>query len=246
MSFNPANFPWTMPTIRVERDRGTTYGNQGDEPTNPLLAVAGDLKAAAVRFDARRDDFARGKGDTCRDIAAKLERFGSFASEKQAEFARKLIEWSVPRWERQDDRTPLRTLDPVEQRPTREAVAAAQPAPVLLPRLFDLMQRLAKLEIKAIKLARKNQDSLVWIKHAAVDGVVGKLENGVLVIFHGRIAGRISAQELRNALLAIEADPEAAAVLHGKASGRCAVCSRDLTDPESIARGIGPICAEKF
>lgn len=236
MSFNPANFPWTMPTIRVERDKGTTYGNQSDDRDVSILTIAGDLKAAARRFAQRTDNFAQGKADTCLDIAAKLERFGSFASPKQAEFARKLIEWSVPAWERQQP----------EARPTREAVAAAQPAPVLLPRLFALMQRLAKLEIGALKLARKNGDSLVWVKHAACEGVVGKLENGTLVIFHGRIAGRITAQELRDALAAIEADPEAAAVLHGKASGRCAVCSRDLTDPESIARGIGPICAEKF
>lgn len=27
-------------------------------------------------------------------------------------------------------------------------------------------------------------------------------------------------------------------------SGRCSKCSRQLTDPESIARGLGPICAE--
>lgn len=235
MSFNPANFPWTMPTIRVERDRGTTYGNQG--PDTSILTIAGDLKAAAKRFAARTDSFAQGKADTCLDIAAKLERFGSFASPRQADFAAKLIEWSVPRWERQDDRTPLAQVDPV---------TPAAPAPLLLPRLFDLMQRLAKLEIGALKLSRKNQDSLIWVKHTAVDGVAGKIENGVLVIFHGRIAGRISAADLRKDLLAIEVNPEEAAVLHGRLSGRCAVCSRDLTDPESIARGIGPICAEKF
>lgn len=28
-------------------------------------------------------------------------------------------------------------------------------------------------------------------------------------------------------------------------SGKCSRCSRDLTDPESIARGLGPVCAEK-
>lgn len=28
-------------------------------------------------------------------------------------------------------------------------------------------------------------------------------------------------------------------------SGRCSVCARELTDPESIARGIGPKCAER-
>jgi hypothetical protein len=27
--------------------------------------------------------------------------------------------------------------------------------------------------------------------------------------------------------------------------GRCGMCGRKLTDPESIARGIGPVCADK-
>lgn len=233
MSYNPANFPWTMPTIRVERDRGTTYGNQGDEADAFIPQMIKNLEQAAARFAVRRDGFAQGKADTCLDIAAKLQRFGSFASPKQAEFAAKLVEWSKPRETRPEDQVP-------------QAERPQAPVALALPKLFALMQRLAKLEIRALKLARKNGDSLVWVKHAACEGVVGKIENGVLVIFHGRIAGRITAKELRDALLLIEQDPEAAAVLHGKASGRCAVCSRDLTDPESIARGIGPICAEKF
>jgi hypothetical protein len=113
------------------------------------------------------------------------------------------------------------------------------------------MQRLSKLTIGDVTIARKNQDSLCWIKvKGALGGdtnVVGKIE-GVMssvVIFRSKL-GAFSASDLLQQLLAIEADPEAAAVLHGKASGRCAVCSRDLTDPESIERGIGPICAGKF
>lgn len=33
---------------------------------------------------------------------------------------------------------------------------------------------------------------------------------------------------------------------YGKLYGVCCVCSRDLTDEESIAAGIGPVCAKKF
>jgi hypothetical protein len=36
------------------------------------------------------------------------------------------------------------------------------------------------------------------------------------------------------------------AKLYGKATGRCSICDRELTDPNSIAAGIGPICATKF
>ena len=41
-------------------------------------------------------------------------------------------------------------------------------------------------------------------------------------------------------------DPAQAAVAFGKAWGVCSVCNRVLTNDELIARGIGPICAEKF
>lgn len=41
-------------------------------------------------------------------------------------------------------------------------------------------------------------------------------------------------------------DPVAAAIAHGHKSGNCAICSKRLDRPESVERGIGPICAKKF
>lgn len=38
----------------------------------------------------------------------------------------------------------------------------------------------------------------------------------------------------------------AAAKEYGKLYGMCCICGRTLTNEESIAQGIGPICAEKF
>jgi len=202
-----------------------------------------DLRAAAKLFALRspKDSFAIGKEATCLDLANKLERFGSFVSDKQDDFARKLVEWSLPRGQQGAQAAPgAPAAAPVAPTPA--------PAPVVrLERLFDLMQRLSKLTIGEITIARKNQDSLCWVKVAGRDGVVGKIENGTLSLFWGRLhTAKIDAKLVEADLLRIEADPEAAAVLHGKASGRCAICSRDLTDPVSIERGIGPICAERF
>ena len=216
MSFNPANFPFTMPAIVREQTRGTTEGN------TPAMLQAEELHAAACRFEARTDDFARGKGATCRDMAGKLIKYGSFVSEKQADFARKLVEWSKP----------------------RQQAAQALPVAPALPKLFALMQRLAKLNIGKLTIVRKNGDSLCWIKHEDADKVVGRITEGGMLTLWTRIGADIS--EVNAALIAIERDPEAAAVLHGHASGRCSICNRDLTDPASIERGIGPICAEKF
>jgi len=41
----------------------------------------------------------------------------------------------------------------------------------------------------------------------------------------------------------IARDPKAAALLYAEKTGRCYRCAALLTDPESIARGMGPICA---
>lgn len=45
---------------------------------------------------------------------------------------------------------------------------------------------------------------------------------------------------------AILTDPEKAIAAYGHEIGRCGICNRTLTDPQSIALGIGPICAERL
>ena len=49
-----------------------------------------------------------------------------------------------------------------------------------------------------------------------------------------------------DAIARIAADPRGAAIEHGRTTGQCACCGRTLTDPASIALGIGPICAENW
>jgi len=237
--FNPANF-------NVAKSIATPV-LKTDPTSNRLTAeVAQKIKAleqAAARFAIRRDSFAAGKSETCLDIAAKLERFGSFASEKQAEFADKLVAWSLPRqYSAVIEATVLPPVD-LPKAPVIEERKATT-----LPKLFDLMQRLSKLTIGDITIARKNQDSLCWIKLEGVEKVVGRIVDGGVVTLFARQdnTGRMVDQPaLLSRLAAIETDPEAAAVRHGKASGRCSICSRDLTDPVSIERGIGPICIGK-
>lgn len=54
------------------------------------------------------------------------------------------------------------------------------------------------------------------------------------------------ADEVKETLMAAASDPLNAAIRYGKVSGECSCCGRELTDPRSIERGIGPICADKF
>ena len=50
----------------------------------------------------------------------------------------------------------------------------------------------------------------------------------------------------KDALYAIAENPLEAAIKYGRLTGNCACCGRTLTDKNSVAAGIGPICAEKF
>jgi hypothetical protein len=193
--------------------------NPPAQPAEHAMVEA--LRAAARRFAARTDGFAAGKADTCLDIANKLVRYGSFASQKQADFAAKLVEWSKPR-----------------------ESAGPKLAALEFPRLYATMQRLADLRLPGVKLSRKNQTPLVWVLNAREE-LAGKMESPQYVPFFRRI-GRHGQDAIIAAMQAAEADPIAAAVKYGRESGCCAVCGRDLTDPESIARGIGPICAERM
>jgi hypothetical protein len=47
-------------------------------------------------------------------------------------------------------------------------------------------------------------------------------------------------------IIEVAADPKAAAIAYGKEYGQCACCGRELSNPESVALGIGPICAGRF
>jgi len=62
----------------------------------------------------------------------------------------------------------------------------------------------------------------------------------------GKIVNGVYTGKPALGLAVIAADPRAAAVAWGKKYGRCSCCGADLTNPDSIALGIGPICAEKW
>lgn len=80
----------------------------------------------------------------------------------------------------------------------------------------------------------------VYIKTKG-DGVyLGKVMGGKL------FTSRDCTAEAKDRIVAVASDPKQAAIAYGKHFGCCAVCGRELTDADSIARGIGPICSDKY
>ena len=64
---------------------------------------------------------------------------------------------------------------------------------------------------------------------------------------YGRQApGSLYSGGIHDALATILKDPKAAMIAYGKLTGTCGVCGRHLEDEESVAAGIGPICAERL
>lgn len=77
----------------------------------------------------------------------------------------------------------------------------------------------------------------LYVYDATHGNYIGKVADGT---FHGT---RESGDQHRDALAAIAANPLEAAKRYGRLTGRCAICARVLTDPESVERAIGPVCA---
>lgn len=80
----------------------------------------------------------------------------------------------------------------------------------------------------------------------------GRNAGAVYVKDRGEYAGKIvdgrfvpardAAPDVATILRDIAADPVESARAYGKATGMCCCCGRTLTDPVSVANGIGPIC----
>jgi hypothetical protein len=59
-------------------------------------------------------------------------------------------------------------------------------------------------------------------------------------------AARACTDELFEEVKILNGDTLAAAVAHGKETGRCSCCNRELTNELSVELGIGPICRAKW
>lgn len=80
----------------------------------------------------------------------------------------------------------------------------------------------------------------IYIKNKEDGLYLGKVMNGRL------FTSRDCTTEASERIVAVASDPAQAAIAYGKKFGACSVCGRALTDADSIARGIGPVCAENY
>ena len=58
--------------------------------------------------------------------------------------------------------------------------------------------------------------------------------------------GKDCPEGLPEMLKALDSDPDGTLRDHGKASGACCACGRELTEKKSVELGIGPVCRSKW
>lgn len=164
------------------------------------------------------------------DLLAKLMKWGSLTDRQTDTIRREMAKTQL----RQEQRDNAPVLDKAFDR-VIAAFERAREKQVKLPKM-----RLGDFYIswnpKAIYVKSLTRTS-------PYDGqreYLGKIVDGKF------LRARACTDEDQKALLAVVADPEAAANAYGQRTGTCSICGLELTAAESIERSIGPICYAKY
>jgi uncharacterized Zn finger protein (UPF0148 family) len=167
------------------------------------------------------------------DMLASLIKYGSFTERQEAavrnaaaKSAARKAQWAAERAERDANKADVE-IDRIAV-----AFATAKTAGLKFPKL-----RLDDFTFSLASAAGRNAGS-IYVKQD--DLYLGKIADGKFT----RSRDCDAATEAR--IVTVCADPAAAATAYGKRTGQCSCCGRELTNEESIARAIGPICASKW
>lgn len=94
-----------------------------------------------------------------------------------------------------------------------------------------------RTERLTIKVAKRHADTLYVTDKG---DYAGKIVSGKFY------AVREASKDVTDLLGEIAKDPKGAAIAYGRSTGICCCCGKGLTDPVSVANGIGPICESKW
>lgn len=100
--------------------------------------------------------------------------------------------------------------------------------------------RSPKLMFARFKFVGGRQRDTVLIYDRETGGYYGRITNGRL------LAAASCTPEIEREIVTVAQDPHNAAIAYGKQFGVCSACSRTLTDPNSVARSIGPVCEKLY
>jgi len=189
---------------------------------------ANPAEAAWIDSEAPRFEFARAMQES-------LNKYGSLTEKQMATVQRLTVQSAERQAQYQAERqAKAETAPEVSVEAIEVAFQTAKGAGIKFPKL-----RLEDFVFSPAGEKSANAGA-VYIKTKG-DGVyLGKVMGGKL------FTSRDCTAEAKDRIVAVASDPKQAAIAYGKHFGCCAVCGRELTDADSIARGIGPICSDKY
>jgi len=214
---------------------------------------ADDRAKARERAQARKERELQDNIDTF--VQAHPEAWGWMLTNPQFEFANNMAD-AVRKYGSLTERQMAAVLKCVESSKRRlaereaERVARVANAPVV--DATRLEQAFSAAKSKGLQWPKITMGAMV-VKPAPAHGANA---GALYVTEHGQYLGKVMggrflkvrecADDAAQRVATLINDPKAAAEAYGKETGVCCICSRTLTNQESIDRGIGPICAEKF
>lgn len=152
---------------------------------------------------------------------AALERTRTGQVERRASYQAQAIERAAA--------APVVDLAPIE-----EAFQRGRSAGLKSPKL-----RLAEFKLKPAKSDSANAGA-IYVTEQASGQYLGKVMGGKF------LKVRECTDEQQARIVEVCTDPKSAAIAYGRKFGVCCVCARELSDPASVAAGIGPICADNY
>jgi hypothetical protein len=160
------------------------------------------------------------KNDFARSLDEQLIRTGNLTEKQVAAVTRQLY------------RPVAATIEVGSVLKMQEAFASAIESGLKRPKM-----RLSGFMLKLAPATGRNKGAIYV---TSSDEYLGKIADGAFT------PSRDCPADKQAEIVAMCADPLAAAVAYGRETGQCACCGRELTDPDSIALGVGPICRAKW
>jgi hypothetical protein len=166
-------------------------------------------------------------------LGEKVRKYGSLTENQIAAVVRSIAKRDAVAAERaQQNAARVETAPVVASERLLEAFKTAFANGLKFPKL-----RLGGLVITKAKDNSSNPGAL-YVKNGGE--YVGKVVSGRF------LCTRECPADVQGTVVSVINDPAAAAKASGLQTGSCSCCGRELTDPESVASGIGPICAKKW
>lgn len=160
-----------------------------------------------------------------------VEKYGSLTERQLAASNNALDKLNAAKQQRQER---IESAPAVNATALHEAFAIAASKGKRTPKLIVM-----GLRIKPAKASSTNAGAL-YVTQRSTNLYLGKVIGGKF------LRTRDCDAEAEKIVLDVIADPKGAAIRSGITTTTCSVCGITLTDPASIAAGIGPTCATNF